>query len=75
MKEYQLTLQAQWRPEVLERVLRVVRHRGYRLRQLQMTSSGQQINLAFSVSSERPIDALVNQLSKLFDVQNVVVKE
>ncbi|TNH01983.1 acetolactate synthase 2 small subunit [Testudinibacter sp. TR-2022] len=73
MKQYQLTLQAQWRPEVLERVLRVVRHRGYRVSQLQMTSSAEHISLNFSVSSERSIEALVSQLSKLFDVQSVVV--
>ncbi|MGV6988477.1 acetolactate synthase 2 small subunit [Testudinibacter sp. P80/BLE/0925] len=73
MKTYQLSLQAQWRPETLERVLRVVRHRGYRLNELHMTSSREQISLNFSVSSERPIEALVSQLSKLFDVQTVVV--
>ncbi|MFW8121164.1 acetolactate synthase 2 small subunit, partial [Klebsiella pneumoniae] len=49
MKEYQLTLQAQWRPEVLERILRVVRHRGFRLVQLEMNSSETQIELAFKV--------------------------
>lgn len=73
MKTYQLNLQAQWRPETLERVLRVVRHRGYRLNELHMTSSREQISLNFSVSSERPIEALVSQLSKLFDVQTVAV--
>ncbi|KAE9527187.1 acetolactate synthase 2 small subunit [Testudinibacter aquarius] len=74
MKQYQLTLQAQWRPEVLERVLRVVRHRGYCVSQLHMTSTTEQICLDFSVMTERPIDALINQLDKLFDVQYVAVK-
>jgi acetolactate synthase II small subunit len=75
MKEYQLTLQAQWRPEVLERILRVVRHRGFRLLQLEMNSSETQIELAFKVAGERPIENLVSQLDKLFDVQQIDVQQ
>ena len=75
MKEYQLTLQAQWRPEVLERILRVVRHRGFRLVQLEMNSSETQIELAFKVAGERPIENLVSQLDKLFDVQKIDVQQ
>ena len=75
MKEYQLTLQAQWRPEVLERILRVVRHRGFRLLQLEMNSSETQIELAFKVAGERPIGNLVSQLDKLFDVQQIDVQQ
>mgnify|MGYP003599805546 CR=1 FL=1 len=75
MKEYQLTLQAQWRPEVLERILRVVRHRGFRLVQLEMNSSETQIELAFKVAGERPIENLVSQLDKLFDVQQIDVQQ
>ena len=75
MKEYQLTLQAQWRPEVLERILRVVRHRGFRLVQLEMNSSESQIELAFKVAGERPIENLVSQLDKLFDVQQIDVQQ
>lgn len=74
MKEYQLTLQAQWRPEVLERILRVVRHRGFRVLQMQMTSGASDIQLALAVAGERPIETLCNQLSKLFDVINVEVQ-
>ncbi|KGQ70585.1 acetolactate synthase [Chelonobacter oris] len=74
MKEYQLILQAQWRPEVLERILRVVRHRGFCVIQLAMDSSENQIELNFNVTGERPIATLVNQLSKLFDVRYVAVK-
>jgi acetolactate synthase II small subunit len=36
MKQYQLNLITGSRPEVLERVLRVVRHRGFALCQLNM---------------------------------------
>ena len=75
MKEYQLTLQAQWRPEVLERILRVVRHRGFRLVQLEMNSSETQIELAFKAAGERPIENLVSQLDKLFDVQQIDVQQ
>ena len=38
MKQHRLNIQTCARPEVLERVLRVVRHRGFRLCALNMES-------------------------------------
>ena len=60
---------------MLERILRVVRHRGFRLVQLEMNSSETQIELAFKVAGERPIENLVSQLDKLFDVQQIDVQQ
>lgn len=74
MKEYQLILQLQWRPEVLERILRVVRHRGFRVLQMQMISDANEIQLTLVVVGERPIETLCNQLGKLFDVKRVAVQ-
>ena len=71
MNEYQLTLIARHRPEVLERILRVVRHRGFTVTKMEMQLVDNQVQLKFSVQSERQLDLLVNQLVKLPDVINI----
>lgn len=73
MKQYQLNLITGSRPEVLERVLRVVRHRGFALCQLNMetVSDSSSLRIAVTVESERPIQLLQSQLNKLIDVFHV----
>ncbi|QYJ75031.1 MULTISPECIES: acetolactate synthase 2 small subunit [Shewanella] len=56
------------RPEVVERVLRVVRHRGFTLTNMNMRLGDESVYLSLSVSSERGIELLSNQLCKLVDV-------
>lgn len=56
------------RPEVVERVLRVVRHRGFTLTNMNMRLVDESVYLSLSVSSERGIELLSNQLTKLVDV-------
>ncbi|MEI6859887.1 MAG: acetolactate synthase 2 small subunit [Shewanella sp.] len=66
---YQLSLTLVQQPEVLERVLRVVRHRGFKVTKMEMLLQGDQsVRLAMHVESERAIELLTNQLDKLFDV-------
>jgi acetolactate synthase II small subunit len=73
MKQHQLSLITGSRPEVVERILRVVRHRGYALRQLNMESlpNSSSLRIAVTVESERPIQLLQSQLDKLIDVFQV----
>ena len=61
----------------MERILRTVRHRGFVLKGLQMTSSdcGRQLELAIEVSSTRPLRLLTSQLDKLYDVIQWALKE
>ncbi len=59
------------RPAVLERLLRIIRHRGYRLLSMNVTSSGDELSMQISVDSEKPAMQLVNQLDKLYDVINI----
>ena len=66
--EHQLTLVARHRPEVLERIFRVVRHRGFTVTAMQMQLENDQVRLKISVKSDRTLDLLVNQLVKLPDV-------
>ncbi|WP_396021372.1 acetolactate synthase 2 small subunit [Aeromonas rivuli] len=70
-----LEIHATSRPEVMERVLRVVRHRGFHLKALNMEASAeqdcQQLRITVTVESTRPIAQLWSQLVKLVDVSRV----
>lgn len=66
--EHQIDLTAQHRPEVLERILRVVRHRGFTVTQMEMQLIDDKVRLKFTVKSDRTLDLLVSQLEKLTDV-------
>ena len=66
--EHQIELTAQHRPEVLERILRVVRHRGFTVTQMEMQLIDDKVRLKFTVKSDRTLDLLVSQLEKLPDV-------
>ena len=60
---------------VMERVLRVVRHRGFALCALTMETRAeqdcQQLRITVTVESVRPIQQLWSQLVKLVDVSRV----
>ena len=62
-------------PETLERVLQVIRIRGFQLLQLEMQQQNGQLLLNLNVKSERPLDNLVQQLRKLADMRNVQVQD
>ena len=66
--EHQIELTAQHRPEVLERVLRVIRHRGFTVTQMDMQLIDDKVRLKFTVKSDRTLELLVSQLEKLPDV-------
>ena len=68
MNQYTFELIAQHRPEVLERVLRVIRLRGFTVTKMDMTLVETQVQLKITVKSDRTFDLLVNQLAKLPDV-------
>lgn len=77
MMQHQLALQARFRPETLERVLRVVRHRGFQVCSMNMAAdiNPENINIELTVASPRSIDLLFSQLSKLVDVACVEVQQ
>ena len=72
MNQYTFDLIAQHRPEVLERVLRVIRLRGFTVTNMDMTLVESQVQLKITVKSDRTFDLLVNQLTKLPDVLNII---
>ncbi|MGL5005923.1 MAG: acetolactate synthase 2 small subunit [Plesiomonas sp.] len=70
---YSLTIEARFRPEVLERVLRVTRHRGFQVCAMNMVlaEATDRVTIELTVSSLRPLQSLCSQLMKLIDVVNV----
>ena len=70
MMQHQVAVEARFNPETLERVLRVVRHRGFQVCSMNMeaASDAQNINIELTVASPRSVDLLFSQLSKLVDV-------
>ncbi|RJG49518.1 acetolactate synthase 2 small subunit [Motilimonas pumila] len=60
-------------PEVLERVLRVIRHRGFSVQtlQTQLDEANAQVHLQVTVASTRALPLLTTQLAKLVDVNSV----
>ena len=72
MNQYTFELTAQHRPEVLERVLRVIRLRGFTVTNMDMALVDTKVQLKITVNSDRTFDLLVNQLAKLPDVLNII---
>ena len=72
---HQISIQARFRPEMLERVLRVVRHRGFQVCAMNMSPmiNAENVNIELTVASGRPVDLLSSQLSKLMDVACVEI--
>ena len=68
MNQYTFELTTQHRPEVFERVLRVIRLRGFTVTNMDMILVDTQVQLKITVKSDRTFDLLVNQLAKLPDV-------
>ncbi|MGL9751039.1 MAG: acetolactate synthase 2 small subunit [Symbiopectobacterium sp.] len=76
MTHHQLSIQARFRPEMLERVLPVVRHRGFRVCAMNMMTAANpdHINIELTVASQRSVDLLSTQLSKLLDIVCVEIQ-
>ena len=71
MSQYTFELTAQHRPEVLERILRVIRLRGFTVTNMDMALVETKVQIKITVKSDRTFDLLVNQLAKLPDVLEI----
>lgn len=71
MTQTEMTIVANHRPEVLERILRVVRHRGFTVNRMKMLLENEKVWLDLTVIGERDVCRLGNQVAKLFDVVDV----
>ncbi|PKF49717.1 acetolactate synthase 2 small subunit [Enterovibrio nigricans] len=72
-QSHTLLINADDKPELLERLLRIVRHRGFRLTRLDMhhKDNSDTVEITLEVNSDRPVSNLQNQLDKLWDVSHV----
>ncbi|CRH31326.1 Acetolactate synthase isozyme 2 small subunit [Pantoea ananatis] len=77
MNQHQLSIEARFRPEILERILRVVRHRGFQVCSMNMATvaNTENINIEMTVASQRSVDLLSSQLRKLMDVACVQTQQ
>ncbi|MGL6026766.1 MAG: acetolactate synthase 2 small subunit [Vibrio sp.] len=75
MQRYLLDIKADDKPVLLERVLRVTRHRGFVIKQVAATQNHASTiaSVEIIVDSDRPISTLTNQIEKLWDVRSVDV--
>ncbi|MDV6253742.1 acetolactate synthase 2 small subunit [Vibrio sp. EA2] len=75
MDRYLLDIKADDKPVLLERVLRVIRHRGFVIKQVAATQNHESkvASVEIIVDSDRPISFLINQIEKLWDVRHVEV--
>lgn len=75
MNHYQLTITADDKQVVLERILQVTRYRGFLISGLKAdVNTGTNIGtIELMVRSERPIELLVDQINKLIDIKDVLV--
>ena len=71
MKRYLLDIKADDKPVLLERVLRVIRHRGFIVKQVAGTQNHESKVASVEISGERESksDWVVNQIEKLGDVR------
>lgn len=68
MQRYLLDIKADDKPVLLERVLRVTRHRGFVIKQVAATQNHESkiASVEIIVDSDRPITTLTNQIEKLW---------
>ncbi len=73
MERYLLDIKADEKPVLLERVLRVIRHRGFIIKQVNATQNHESkiASVEIIVDSDRPITTLINQIEKLWDIRTV----
>jgi len=73
--KYLLIIQANNSPELLERLLRITRHRGFSIQNLnaETTENEHSLHITLTVSSERPISLLSKQLEKVYGVIQVAI--
>ncbi len=73
MDRYLLTIEANDKPVLVERILRVVRHRGFTIKQILATQNHESkvARIEIVVDSDRPITLITNQVEKLWDVTHV----
>ena len=69
--KYCFTLNLTDSPSIMERILRTVRHRGFNLTAMNLTTDRGTMDLNICVESDLPAHLIYNQLAKLHDVVHI----
>ena len=75
LNKYELIIMADDKQVVLERILQVTRYRGFLINGMnaKVNTGNNVATITMTVSSERPISLLVDQINKLIDIKDVKV--
>ena len=75
LNKYQLVIMADDKQVVLERILQVTRYRGFLINSMnaEVNTGNNVATITMTVSSDRPISLLVDQINKLIDIKGVKV--
>lgn len=73
--KYLMIIQGDNSPELLERLLRVIRHRGFVVQKINAECAGncKLLHVTVTVTSDRPVSLLSKQIEKIFGITQVVV--
>lgn len=70
---HSLKLEVYNKPAILERVLQVIRYRGYNLISLQVIPDGMDmLTVLITIDGMQPVSKLTNQLNKLYDLARII---
>ncbi|QJC37718.1 acetolactate synthase 2 small subunit [Enterobacteriaceae endosymbiont of Donacia bicoloricornis] len=75
MNKYQLFIKTNISPDIIERIIRIIRHRGFLIKTIDINVKYklENINFKLIVKSYKSIDFLVKQIKKLIDVLDIVI--
>ncbi|MGB5444577.1 MAG: acetolactate synthase 2 small subunit [Psychromonas sp.] len=73
--KYLMIIQGDNSPELLERLLRVIRHRGFYIQKInaECTENEKLLHVTATVTSDRPASLLSKQIEKIFGITQVTV--
>ncbi|QJC33673.1 acetolactate synthase 2 small subunit [Enterobacteriaceae endosymbiont of Donacia provostii] len=75
MYKYQLNIVTNITPEIIERIMRIIRHRGFFIQKININviKKCKNINFYLVIKSFKHINFLVKQIAKLIDVLDIVI--
>lgn len=75
MKHHTLSIKAQNKPTVMEKLLQVSRYRGFAVSSMTMypCADDKLLDIQLSVNSDNSVDNLLHQLNKIIDIDEVKV--
>ncbi|QJC30381.1 acetolactate synthase 2 small subunit [Enterobacteriaceae endosymbiont of Neohaemonia nigricornis] len=76
MKQYNLYITTNINQDVIERIIRIIRHRGFILYNMKMNTDKNTNKMLFqlTIMSYKTIELLVKQIFKLIDVLDIIIR-